>query len=75
MIELKGLVERIIFHNEETSYTVAKIKLCKKGTVVTVSGIFLSLNSGDELKLQGNWRSHPTYGKHFKVDSYEPLTR
>ncbi len=75
MIELKGLIERISFQNEETSYTVAKMKLYNYDDIVTVFGNFLSINPGEELKLQGNWRSHPKYGKQFKVDLYEPLSR
>ena len=75
MIELKGLVERITFTNEDTNYTVATMKLYNYDDIVTVFGNFLSINPGEEVILQGNWRSHPKYGKQFKVDSYEPLPR
>lgn len=74
MVELKGRVERITSHNEETSYTVAKMKFYGYDDLITVLGNFLSINPGEELKLHGNWRTHPKYGKQFKVDSYESIT-
>src|SRR5690554_2979484 len=71
MPELEGIVERIVFQNEENGFTVARLQVEKD--LVTVVGLLSGVQPGEELKLTGNWDIHPSYGRQFTVESYEAL--
>ena len=76
MPELEGVIERIVFQNEESGFTVARLQVEKD--LVTVVGLLSGLHPGEEVKLNGNWDLHPSYGRQFTVESYEvlpPVTR
>lgn len=64
---LIGQLERVVYFNEDTLYTVARVKV--KGTrhLITVVGPIGEVAPGEELKLSGAWEVHPTYGEQFKV--------
>lgn len=71
MPEIQGVVEDIIFKNEENGYVVAIIKDAdEKNTIV---GYIPYLIEGQSLKLQGIWVKHPQFGDQFKVEGYEEL--
>jgi exodeoxyribonuclease V alpha subunit len=80
MDTLRGVVERITFHNEETGYTVAK--LTPEATVrtlfgpareVTIVGAMLGLNVGECVELTGRWTVHSDYGRQFQVETFRPV--
>ena len=71
---LRGVIERITFHNEENGYTVAKLALemptpqlphwQKEAPIV---GNMVGVNVGEAVELRGRWEMHPQYGKQFSV--------
>ncbi|GJQ60195.1 MAG: ATP-dependent RecD-like DNA helicase [Candidatus Scalindua sp. AMX11] len=67
---IEGLLERIIYRNEETGYTIGKLKVKGYNDFVAFTGNLLSVNPGEILKLAGRWVNHPKFGVQFKVDSY-----
>lgn len=71
--ELSGRVERILFHNEENGYTVAKIKARELNSLITVVGNLLNPVPGTTLKIKGEWIRHPKFGKQFKISQYETV--
>jgi len=71
MPEVQGVVEDIIFKNEENGYVVAIIK--DKDEKNTIVGYIPYLTEGQSLKLQGIWVKHPQFGDQFRVESYEEL--
>lgn len=71
MPEIQGVVEDIVFQNEDNGYVVARIK--NESEKITFVGVIPYLTEGKNLKLQGQWVVHPQFGKQFKVDSYEEL--
>ena len=71
LTEISGQIERITFTNEENGYTVAKIKTRGHQNLVTVVGILMNPLPGEELDMQGEWSSHPKYGKQFKIVEYK----
>ena len=76
MPELEGVIERIVFQNEESGFTVARLQVEKD--LITVVGLLSGVHPGEEVKLNGNWDIHPSYGRQFTVESYEvlpPVTR
>ena len=62
---LEGSVEEIVFHNEDTGFTV--LELAAGDALVTVVGEAMGLQPGEELRLTGNYVTHPTYGTQFKA--------
>ncbi|NLY89075.1 MAG: ATP-dependent RecD-like DNA helicase [Firmicutes bacterium] len=76
MPDLEGIIERIVFENEENGFTVARLQIGKD--LVTVVGTLSGIRPGEEVKLSGNWDIHPSYGRQFTVENYEvlpPVTR
>lgn len=69
MKELTGYVENIIFRNTDNGYTV--LDFVADEDLVTCTGIFPVIGEGENLLLKGDFVDHPTYGRQFKVASYE----
>ncbi len=70
-MELEGIVDEIIFRNDDNGYTVFLFDCSDKGYVAV--GSFLSINIGENLKLVGNFKHNGKYGMQFQVDSYESI--
>ena len=66
---VKGIIEHIIFRNEENGYTVLNLR--SKGKELTLVGFFQSVNEGESIEAFGRFTSHVSYGEQFKVESYE----
>ncbi|HUH00831.1 MAG TPA: ATP-dependent RecD-like DNA helicase [Kofleriaceae bacterium] len=67
---LEGTLERIVFQNAETHWTVARLRPDAGGHFVTIVGSILGVLEGAPLRLSGAWVTDPKYGKQFKVESY-----
>ena len=65
----EGYIERIIFRNDETAYTVLSVETTE-GEEVFV-GSFGSVYEGLFLSAEGEYVSHPQYDLQFKVTSYD----
>lgn len=67
---LVGVLERIIFFNDENFYTIGEV--CEETTreTFTVAGALPSVQCGETLELRGAWVSHPTHGRQFKISSF-----
>ena len=74
MEQLRGIVDRITFQNEENGYTVARLQIeGQRGDPVTIVGETLSLNPGESVVLDGEWTTHKQYGSQFKIASYQTV--
>jgi exodeoxyribonuclease V alpha subunit len=65
--QLQGQIERVTFTNEETGYTVAKVRVYGRRDLVTVIGNIVNPTPGEILKMKGEWGNHPKYGEQFKI--------
>ena len=72
---LRGVIERITFHNEENGYTVAKLAPENPTTQLphwqkeaAVVGEMVGVAVGEAVELRGRWENHRQYGKQFAVD-------
>ncbi len=68
---LRGVIERITFHSEESGYTVAQLNTGNVKRLITIVGNFANIQAGVSLQLQGRWRDHPKYGSQFQVVKYK----
>lgn len=73
---LRGVVERITYHSEETGYTVAKLSpehrpshLPHWQTEVALVGTMLGVTVGESVEVRGRWTMHAEYGKQFSVET------
>jgi exodeoxyribonuclease V alpha subunit len=73
LTELEGQIGRITYSNEETGFTVAKIKVPGYLEPVTVVGNFIAPAPGGMMKMEGTWVNHPKFGRQFKVHSYRTV--
>ncbi len=81
---LTGVLERIIFHNEENHYTIAefrpdtrpaalKIPASSEEKIekVTIVGALPSVECGETLHLTGEWTQHSQHGAQFKIAAFK----
>ena len=66
---LQGRLERIVYFNKDSLYTVAKLNIKGKQDLVTAVGQLAGSNPGETLKLSGAWEFHPKYGQQFRAAS------
>ncbi|MBV1757910.1 MAG: ATP-dependent RecD-like DNA helicase, partial [Dethiosulfatibacter sp.] len=64
-----GIIDEIIYYNEENGYTVGILET--EDDVITFTGTFSNPTQGENLKIKGNWTFHRRYGKQFEVESFE----
>ncbi len=69
MEELTGYVESIIFRNADNGYTV--LDFVADEELITCVGQFPVIGEGENLLFRGDYTDHPTYGRQFKVASYD----
>ena len=81
---LSGVLERIIFFNEENHYTIAELRpdtaagkpaakadADAKPDVVTIVGPLPGVQCGETLQLHGEWVKHAQHGAQFKVAGFK----
>ena len=68
---LTGVLERIIFFNEENAYCVAEVAVAEGKQPITVLGNLPGVQCGETLKLNGEWTRHATHGDQFKIGSFQ----
>lgn len=66
--ELKGIIDRFLFQNNENGYAVFALTLDDQ-TSITVRGYLTNLSPGQEVIIQGAWNTHPKFGKQFEAKS------
>ncbi len=66
---MAGYVEHIIYRNADNGYTV--LNLVGGEGEVTCVGVFPAIAEGENIEASGEYAEHPTYGKQFKVKSFE----
>jgi exodeoxyribonuclease V alpha subunit len=70
--EIRGILDRITFQNEENGYTVARVQgLENEKELVTVIGFLSGVPVGSTLALTGTWITDSRYGRQFKLESYQ----
>jgi len=70
-MEIQGIVEEIIFKNEENGYTIASIDHDME--LLIVVGYMPLVKEGEMMRFVGEPTFHKTYGEQFKVSSCEVI--
>lgn len=66
--ECTGTVETVVYRNDENGYTVIELS---GDDPITAVGIMPLLSVGEEVKLTGVFKNHPSYGMQFSVTACE----
>ena len=73
METLQGILERIVYENPDTGYTVGRLSARDHAELITVVGNLASINPGESLLLQGQWVDNAKYGRQFQIEKYETI--
>lgn len=68
---IRGIVDSIVFKNEDNGYVVFKLITNKK--TVTVVGIIPYIQEGQNLSIKGQWVLHQQFGRQFKSEECEEI--
>ena len=67
---LRGIVDRVTYHNEETGYSVLRVASRENpGHQETVIVHQMRVFAGATLKFSGYWTNHPKHGRQFRAVS------
>lgn len=73
-VTLVGVIERVVYSNEENGYTVCEVASTGdegEDILVTMVGTMPFLAVSETVKAVGRWVMHPSFGKQFSVEYYE----
>lgn len=70
---VQGQIERVTFCNDETGFTVARLKASGYRDLITLVGTMMSPTPGQVVRAVGEWTNHPKFGEQFKVVQYTTL--
>lgn len=70
---IEGVLERIIFFNEENCFCIASLRPSDPSyrENVTISGIMPAVQCGETVLVKGEWTNHPAYGARINVKEFE----
>lgn len=71
-IKIQGIIKNIIYHSEETNFTVAKLE-DEDEELVTIAGIILEIKVNDRVTVTGKWVHHAKYGLQLQIEHYDIL--
>jgi exodeoxyribonuclease V alpha subunit len=82
MPTLEGTIERIVFRNEQTHFTVARLRPDDAGRLfraelTTLVGVLPGISVGELVEVTGEWETHPQHGRHLRVTAcarHAPVT-
>ena len=65
---IKGLIERVTYHNPENGFAVLKVVVKGRHDLVTVVGSTTSVSAGEHVDATGKWVVDREHGQQFKAD-------
>jgi exodeoxyribonuclease V alpha subunit len=71
MEQLRCVVERITYQNEENGYSVIKVRAKGFSDLVSAVGNMPEVHVGSVLVLGGSWSVNPKYGRQFNIQTFE----
>jgi len=70
LLQVEGVVERIVYQNDDNHYTVCELLYNDEEFIVLV-GNMPYLAEGETIHALGRWVVHPNFGRQFKVEYFE----
>lgn len=71
---VEGTIRSVVFHNDETGYTVLHVEIpsefeLARNPEITVVGKTQAVWEGEDVKASGRWENDRTHGKQFKAET------
>lgn len=66
---MEGVVENVIYHNEDNGYSVFEVNA--GGEIQIATCVVADINAGESVTLYGQFETHPVHGPQFKAVSCE----
>ena len=70
LLQVDGVVERIVYQNDDNYYTVCELLYNDEEFIVLV-GNMPYLAEGETIHALGRWVVHPSFGRQFRVEYFE----
>ncbi len=70
LLSIEGMIEKIIYQNDENGYTVCEL-IAPSDEAFVLVGFMPYLCEGESISALGTWGMHPSFGRQFKVQYYE----
>ncbi len=70
---IDGTVERVVFYNPDTGWTVLRLTTDESPLLTTVVGNLQRLSPGETVRFTGSWTIDPKHGKQFSARTCLPL--
>ncbi len=67
-LQITATVERVTFRNAQNGFCV--VEMNSNGDFFTAVGELPEVAAGEELTISGNWTTHGTFGRQFKIESF-----
>ena len=64
---IQGQIERVTFYNEETDFTIARLKVTGYRELITLVGTMVAPTPGQVVRASGRWTNHPKFGEQFRM--------
>lgn len=65
---LSGTVEKIVFHSEDSGFTVLRVRVKGSREPVAVTGYLAAVSPGEFVECIGEWINDKAYGMQFRAD-------
>ena len=65
-LHIEGVIERIIYENQENGFNILLIQDLEKDEMITVTSTRPKIFEGMSIRFYGHWVDHKKYGKQFK---------
>ena len=73
MAEVTGIIEEIVFRNEDNGFTVLELREEREGSLTTVVGNLPFAVEGERVRVTGEWTVHPDYGQQLKAENFQSV--
>jgi exodeoxyribonuclease V alpha subunit len=73
MAEVTGIIEEVVYRNEDNGFTVLEVRDEEKSALVTAVGSLPFANQGERVRISGQWTLHPDYGEQLKVENFHTV--
>jgi exodeoxyribonuclease V alpha subunit len=70
---IEGVVERVVFRNGESGWTVLRLSIDGRPLVDTVVGFIQQVAAGERIRCAGEWTQDPKHGRQFRAETCLPL--
>ncbi len=70
---LEGVIERVVYADPGSGWTVASLQPQAGGAAVTLVGTLPGLRPGESVRLEGAWENDRRYGRQFRVRTFTSL--